>query len=179
VSKNHIRKKILKLRQKKNFKNQPFQIEKIFKFIKNINLKNKVIGCYYPISFEANIVELIKKLQLNNYQVGLPIIHKNFDMDFYEFKFNDPMYINNLGIPEPKKRGKIIPNILLMPLVAYDKNLNRIGYGGGYYDRYIKKMEKKKLIKIGLAFSCQKVNQIPFNKFDKKLDHIFTEKDSY
>ena len=59
-----------------------------------------------------------------------------------------------------------------------DENFNRLGYGGGFYDRYIEKIEKiKKVIKIGLAFSYQKLESIPINKYDKKLDFIITEKE--
>ena len=179
MSKNQIRKKILKLRRKNNFKNKPFQTDKIFQFINKINLKRKVIGCYYPVNFEANIINLIIKLQKNNFLVCLPRIDKNFEMNFYKYKINDPLYINNLGIPEPSKEIKLLPNILLVPIVAFDKNLNRIGYGGGYYDRYINKMKKRKITKIGLAFSCQIIDQIKINKFDKKLNYIFTEKELY
>ncbi len=59
-----------------------------------------------------------------------------------------------------------------------ENELNRLGYGGGFYDRYIEKIEKvKKVIKIGLAFSYQKIKKIPTNKFDRKLDFIITEKE--
>ena len=62
-------------------------------------------------------------------------------------------------------------------MVAFDKNLNRIGYGGGYYDRYITRLKKiKKIITIGLAYTYQKVNNISVNKYDMKLDYIITEK---
>lgn len=179
MSKAQIRKKVLKFRQNINKLNRPFQTEKIFKLIKKIKLKKKIIGCYYPVNFEANIMNLIKKLQKNNYLVCLPIIHKGHKMDFYEYKENEFFYVNNFGIPEPLKSKKLLPNIILIPIVAFDKNLNRIGYGGGFYDRFINKMKKKKLIKIGLAFSCQKVNRIETNKFDKKLDFIITEKNVY
>jgi 5-formyltetrahydrofolate cyclo-ligase len=64
-----------------------------------------------------------------------------------------------------------------VPLVAYDKNFNRIGYGGGFYDRYINKVKKiKKIITIGLAYSFQKVKKVPINKYDIKLDYIVTNK---
>ena len=64
-----------------------------------------------------------------------------------------------------------------MPIVAFDNNLNRLGYGAGYYDRLISKLsKKKKLLKIGLALSVQKINNIPPNKYDEKLDYIVTEK---
>jgi 5-formyltetrahydrofolate cyclo-ligase len=93
-----------------------------------------------------------------NYNILLPAIKKNNQMDFFKWSNNDPLKINQFGIPEPTSSKKIYPDILLVPLVAYDNHLNRLGYGGGFYDRYIEKIEKiKKVIKIGLAFSCQKI----------------------
>ena len=66
----------------------------------------------------------------------------------------------------------------MVPLLAYDANLNRIGYGGGFYDRYIARTKrKKKIITIGLAYSFQKVKKIPINRHDMKLDFVITEKD--
>ena len=66
---------------------------------------------------------------------------------------------------------------MLIPLVAFDKKLNRLGYGAGFYDRIIKSLKKnKKLITIGLAFDFQKVYFIPISKYDQKLDFIVTNK---
>ena len=74
----------------------------------------------------------------------------------------------------------VYPSILLIPLVAFDKDLNRLGYGGGYYDRYISKILKKNfLLTIGLGYSFQKVNKLPTNKHDIKLNYIITEKNIY
>ena len=65
----------------------------------------------------------------------------------------------------------------MVPLVAFDKKFYRLGYGGGFYDRYIGKIsKKKKILTIGLALSCQKVSRLPINKYDKKLDSIVTER---
>ena len=98
-------------------------------------------------------------------------------MDFYKWSFEDPLAINMYGIPEPISKKKINPEILLVPLVAYDNELNRLGYGGGFYDRYISSKEyNKKIIKIGLGFSFQKIKKLPTNQYDKKLDYIITEK---
>ena len=74
--------------------------------------------------------------------------------------------------------SKIVkPDIILIPLVAFDKKLFRIGYGGGYYDRYLSKIKKnKKILSIGLAFSFQEVKKIFPNIYDQKLDIILTEK---
>ena len=101
-------------------------------------------------------------------------------MEFYRYSFKFPMQINKYGIPEPFKSKILLPNILFVPLVAFDDKLYRIGYGGGYYDRYLAKLEKKKFFKsIGFAFSFQKVNKIPINNFDKKLDLVITENRFY
>ncbi len=103
---------------------------------------------------------------------------KNAQMDFFNWSTEDPLEINRYGIPEPTSTEIKYPNILLVPLVAFDKNFNRIGYGGGFYDRYINKIKKiKKIITIGLAYSFQKVDKIQINKHDIKLDFIVTEKE--
>ena len=68
--------------------------------------------------------------------------------------------------------------MIIVPGLAFDKQNYRLGYGGGYYDRYIEKIEKvKKVVKIGLAFSFQKITSIPINQYDKRLDFIVTEKE--
>ena len=98
-------------------------------------------------------------------------------MDFFCWSIKDPLLINKYGIPEPFSGRAVIPSILLVPLVAFDKKLNRIGYGGGFYDRYIKKIKKnKKIVTIGLAYSFQKIKEVPTNQYDIKLDFIVTEK---
>ena len=98
-------------------------------------------------------------------------------MDFYKWSTIDPLVINKFGIQEPTSEKKIYPDILLVPLVAFDKDLNRIGYGGGFYDRYIQKIKKiKKIVTIGFAFSFQKVKKIPSNNYDMKLDFILINK---
>ena len=98
-------------------------------------------------------------------------------MDFYKWYFNDTLKIKQYGIPEPNSKKLIYPDIILVPLVAFDNDLNRLGYGGGYYDRVIRKLSrKKKILKIGLAFSVQKINNVPITKYDKKLDYIVTDK---
>ena len=101
-------------------------------------------------------------------------------MDFCKFSFTDPLKLNKYGIPEPISKKILYPDYILVPLVAFDKNLNRLGYGGGYYDRYIEKINnRKKIITIGLAFSYQEINKVPIQIFDRKLSMIFTEKNIY
>ena len=98
-------------------------------------------------------------------------------MDFFEWRNKDPLKINKYGIVEPISTKKIYPDVIFVPLVAYDNNLNRLGYGGGYYDRYLENIANiKNILKIGLGFSYQELEKIPVNDYDKKLDLIITEK---
>ena len=175
--KSKIRKKILKIRKKRNFNNIKLTFSKIFNEIKKENIKKKVIGGYYPINFEIDILDFLLNIESKCSQVSLPSINENSQMDFFKWSHNDLLKLNKFGIPEPLKNKKVIPDIVFLPLVAFDKRLYRVGYGGGYYDRYIEKVSnKKKILKIGIALSYQKINKVPENKYDKKLDMIITEK---
>jgi|TARA_B100001093_G_scaffold307801_1_gene293752 5-formyltetrahydrofolate cyclo-ligase len=176
VNKSQIRIKISKIRKKNNFKDLSINFNTLNKILNKINIKDKCIGGYFPYNYEVDALKILNKLE-KNYIIGLPKIKKNFDMDFFQWSSKDPLTINKYGIPEPTSKKIIYPSILLIPLLAFDKYLNRIGYGGGYYDRYIKKIKtKKNILTIGLAYSFQKVKVIPVNKYDKKLDYIITEK---
>ena len=175
--KSKIRKKILNIRKEKNKKNIKFSFLKIFKEIKKNISKEKIIGGYYPVNFEIDILEFLNKLKAKGLQISLPVIKKKNEMDFYSWSTKNLLKLNKYGIPEPEQIKKVFPDIIFVPLVAFDKKLYRIGYGGGYYDRYIDKISnKKKIFKIGIAHSCQKINKVPTNKYDKKLDIIITEK---
>ena len=178
MNKSQIRKKILKIRKKNFNKNFKINSEKLIAFLEtNIsNLKN--IGGYYPSNCEIDDLEILDLLEKKDFNTSLPRITKNNQMNFYKWSNNDLLKINKFGIPEPLSSRIFYPDVLLIPLVAYDSNLNRLGYGGGFYDRYIRKIEKiKKIIKIGLAFAFQKTSSIPVNRYDKRLDFIITEKE--
>ena len=172
-----MRKKILKIRKKNFDKNLKININNFISFLKLNTGSANNLGGYYPSNYEIDDLEILNLLSKKNFKISLPIIKKNNQMDFFKWSNNDPLKINKFGIPEPISSKKFYPDILLVPLVGYDNDLNRLGYGGGFYDRYIKKIEKiKKVIKIGLAFSCQKIKNMPLSKYDKKLDFIITEK---
>jgi len=177
VNKSEIRKKILKTRKQNISNNFVINYKHILDILKKYKGYGKVIGGYYPYNYEVNPIEILKKFEKQNYQISLPKIKKNFQMNFFQWSIDDPLSVNKYGIPEPTSNKIVFPKILLVPLVAFDRDLNRIGYGGGFYDRYIDKMKKnKKIITIGLAYSFQKVKKVPVNKYDFKLDHIVTNK---
>tara|TARA_B100002019_G_scaffold269597_1_gene262517 strand:+ start:786 stop:1325 length:540 start_codon:yes stop_codon:yes gene_type:complete len=176
--KKNLRKKLINRRKENYSEINSNYIINIFESIKK-NYKNiKVIGGYMPINFEFDCSKLLKFLETKNYTICLPVIKNNYKMNFYKYSFKDPLKVNKLGIPEPiSSANKVVPDLIFVPLVGYDNNLNRLGYGGGFYDRYFEKnSRKRKIIKIGLAFSFQKIKKLPVNKFDKKINRIITEK---
>tara|TARA_B100000767_G_scaffold190292_1_gene177600 strand:- start:668 stop:1210 length:543 start_codon:yes stop_codon:yes gene_type:complete len=178
VNKLYIRKKILYLRKKNYLKSLSFSSNKFLKFLKKKNIKSKIIGGYYPFNYELDILSILEILEKKSYILSLPKVGKNNIMNFFQWSFKDPLKINKYGIPETISKKKVNPGILLVPLVAFDNQLNRLGYGGGYYDRYISKFQDNdNMIKIGIGFSFQKVKSLPINKYDKKLNFIITEKD--
>ena len=178
--KSFVRKKSFLLRKKKYLPDDTFNFQLIFKLIKKHFGKKKItIAGYYPSSYEVNILKLLELASEYEFSICLPIIKSSSMMDFKYWKYKDPLNINKFGILEPKNSNKkITPDLVLVPLLAYDSNLNRIGYGKGYYDRALKKISKnkKKTIFLGVAFAFQKCLKIPINKHDVKLDYIFTER---
>ena len=172
-----MRKRLINFR-KVNYFNYSVNFIKFKKIIKKFN-SNKVIniGGYYPINNEIGCLEVLERLEENKFKISLPVIKKNNNMDFYEWSIQDPLKVNQRGIPEPFMRKKVYPDVLIVPLVGFDKNKFRLGYGGGFYDRYISKiLNFKKVLTVGFAFSFQELKTIPINKFDQKLDFIFTNK---
>ena len=178
MQKSKIRKKFIKTRKNSNKKNIQIKFDKIYKLLKKItNLRNKIVGGYYPVNHEIDDLNILGRLEKKKITISLPSVTKNYKMNFIKCSLNAPFVLNRYGIPEPSSGTVVNPDILLVPLVAFDKNLNRLGYGGGYYDRLLNKLTKKKeILKIGLALSFQKINNVPITKYDKKLDYIVTDK---
>tara|TARA_B100001057_G_scaffold120418_1_gene119047 strand:- start:380 stop:913 length:534 start_codon:yes stop_codon:yes gene_type:complete len=177
VNKSQIRKKILELRRQKKVKKFIFNFDLILSLLKKKRVAGKIIGGYYPYNYEIDILQILEKFEKKKFIITLPKIKKNSQMNFFQWSKNDPLAINKFGIPEPISEMVKYPDVLLVPLVAFDKNFNRVGYGGGFYDRYIKKIRKrKKILTIGFAYSFQKVKKISTNNHDIKLDFIITNK---
>ena len=178
--KSYLRKKYLIQRKKKYLTANKFNFNLIFKLIRKHFYKKKItIAGYYPSNYEVNILSFLEKVSKSKFKIALPVINSSGGMSFRSWIFKEPLYLIIFGILEPKSsKKKIIPDLIMVPLVAFDNRLNRIGYGKGYYDRSLKKINKikKNAISLGIAYSFQKCKKIPINNHDFKLDYIFTEK---
>ena len=178
--KDRLRKKYFFIRKKRYFDIKPTFFNPLIKLIKK-RYKKKVVNLsiYYPASFEVNIFKLFDLNAIENAKIFLPVITGKNSMHFCKWEKYDVLQINKFGMLEPFESFKsIVPNIMLVPLLAYDNENNRLGYGGGFYDRYLRKYLKKynNIMTIGVAFSFQKHHKIPVSNNDVKLDYILTEK---
>ena len=177
--KSFLRNKFLLQRKKKYLTAKKFDFNLIFKLITKHYYRKKItIAGYYPSNYEVNILKFIEMASKRKFEITLPVIKSSGNMCFKRWIFKEPLYINKFGILEPKNSKKeIIPDLIMVPLVAFDNNLNRIGYGKGYYDRSLEKINKikKNTVALGIAYSFQKCRTIPVEKHDFELDYIFTE----
>ena len=180
LNKELIRKKILNTRKKKYFKVKPSYFNPLINLLNNnFKYKNLLLSIYYPSNYEVDILSLFSVINAKKIKILLPIVESKEKMRFVEWKFLEPLRVNHFGMLEPELSKKsLIPNVMLVPLLAFDETNNRLGYGKGFYDRFLNKFikAKKKITTIGIAFSFQKYNKLPKSKFDVKLDYILTEK---
>ena len=175
-----LRNKFLLLRKRKYLTAKKFNFNLIFGLIKkHFQGKKITIGGYYPSNYEVNILKFLQEATKKKFRITLPVIKSSNKMSFKLWVFKEPLYVNKFGILEPKNsKKKIIPDLIIVPLLVFDNKLNRIGYGRGYYDRSLKEISriKKNTISLGIAYSFQKYKKIPAKKHDFKLNYIFTEK---
>ena len=175
-----LRKKYFFFRKKKYFDIKPSFFNPLIKLIKKkYNKKNINLSIYYPASFEANVLKLFETDIISKLKILLPVLKANNKMHFHKWKKNNILQINQFGMLEPAiLSDHIVPDIMLVPLLAYDNDNNRLGYGGGFYDRYLNKYLKtnNNILTIGIAFSFQKHHKLPVSNNDIKLNYILTEK---
>ena len=137
------------------------------------------IALYISFDGEISTEKLIKILWMQGKQVYLPVLHP-FNPNhllFLRYLPETPMLKNKFGILEPKLNVQnVLPlkelDILFTPLVAFDKQGNRLGMGGGFYDRTLQHWQKSSFIPVGLAHQCQQVEQLPTEAWDVPLHQI-------
>jgi 5-formyltetrahydrofolate cyclo-ligase len=177
--KNLARKRYYLLRKKKYYEINKLFFSPFIDLIKKKFKKRKInLSLYYPSSFELNILKLLDINYISNQNILLPIVQENNTMNFFPWKKNEVLLVNKYGMLEPIKSKINIPDVMIVPLLVFDKYKNRLGYGKGFYDRYLNRYLKnfRNILTIGVAFSFQKHQKLPVNIKDVKLDYILTEK---
>ena len=137
-----------------------------------------VVAGYSPIRSEIDPAPLMQELAARGMRLALPVIAaRDAPLGFRRWAANDKLLRGPLGILEPSPdAAEIVPNIVLVPLAAFDRSGHRIGYGAGHYDRTLARLRvSQKIIAIGLAFAVQEIETIPALPHDVALDYVLTE----
>ena len=156
-------------------------LDKIFFFNRNI----KTASIYYPIKNEITPFDFTKSFKERKIVMSMPVVDiKKKSMLFRKWSPKDDLAIGPLGNLEPTHEKEIIlPQIMIVPMLMFDREFIRLGYGGGYYDKSIIKLknyfqkENFFFTTVGLAYSAQEFNKLPREKHDMNLDYIVTEKE--
>jgi 5-formyltetrahydrofolate cyclo-ligase len=141
---------------------------------------NAIVAGYAAIRSEIDPFPLMGRLAAQRAQLALPVIMaRDQPLQFRVWAPGSALRRGPLGILEPPlEAGEITPDILLVPLVAFDRAGHRIGFGAGYYDMTINALRAKKAITaIGVAFATQEIPQVPATERDARLDLVLTERE--
>jgi 5-formyltetrahydrofolate cyclo-ligase len=141
-----------------------------------------IVSGYSPIRSELDPVPLMRKLAAQGAKLALPaILGRGKSLVFRAWAPGDRLTMGPLGILEPSPAmAELIPDIMLVPLAAFDQLGHRIGYGAGHYDFTLAHLRKAKPITaIGLAFSAQEIKAVPALAHDVPLDYVLTEKKAF
>ena len=142
--------------------------------------RDSLIAGYWPIQSEINPFPLMQAFEDRGYRLALPCLvaeASSYRMIFRRFRIGDDLVSGPFAIRQPKDdNAEIEPDIVLMPLLAFDARGTRLGYGGGYYDRALAELRARRKVRaLGIAFSEQQLAEIPFEAHDQKLDGVITE----
>ncbi len=137
-----------------------------------------VVSCFSTFGNELDTGPLVAALDRLGCRLALPVVgRKGHPLLFRPWKPGDEMKPGPFGILQPlPEKGNVVPDLFLTPLLLFDRDGYRLGYGGGFYDRTLAAARaKKKILAIGLGFEDQAFPRVPRESFDERLDGVMTE----
>jgi 5-formyltetrahydrofolate cyclo-ligase len=140
-----------------------------------------ILSGFMPLKSEINPLPLMRKLVDDGARLALPVVAgRGQPLIMRSWQWGEPLVPGVWGISEPPPTApELQPDILLVPVLAFDRNGHRIGYGAGYYDLTIAQLRAKKPIAaVGIAFAAQEIESVPRTAFDARLDLVLTENET-
>ena len=181
INKIELRKKMHQIRNTLNSRDIEIKSQCIQNKIVNHCIYEQATCIFSYASFrnEVDTKSFHEKILRDGKTLALPKILSKEIMEFYEITNLEQLFQNSMGILEPDESCKMItPSdtkiLMILPGLAYDHCFGRLGYGGGYYDRYLEKYPEK-IIRCGIAYGCQIVEEVPTLPYDQLMDYIVTE----
>lgn len=140
-------------------------------------ISDKIIAAYLPMGGELDPRPLMQALRKNGNSICLPVcINEDAPLVFRRYRHNDALLPDDMGIAAPRATAQqVTPDIVLLPLLAFDGQGHRLGRGGGFYDRTLAELKKRSDCRfIGLAFDMQMVDKCPIAPHDEALHAVLT-----
>jgi 5-formyltetrahydrofolate cyclo-ligase len=143
--------------------------------------RGAIVSAYWPMRDELDTRKLLAKLHGDGMQCALPVMQqKDKPLSFRRWRPGDVLEEASFGVAEPTSdQPTLTPEFMLVPLLAVDGNGNRLGYGGGYYDRTLLQRRQGRagpVVAVGIAYDVQRVPVVPHDEGDARLDWLVTEK---
>jgi 5-formyltetrahydrofolate cyclo-ligase len=138
----------------------------------------RTVACYHAFRSELDTAPLVGALRGQDFRICLPVVEEaGKPLVFQEWSKDSELVAGRYGVKAPASGDRVVPQVLIVPLLAFDDACHRLGYGGGYYDRTIAALRAEAgLLAIGYAFSRQHVRHIPLEPWDVGLDAVVTER---
>jgi 5-formyltetrahydrofolate cyclo-ligase len=140
-----------------------------------------IISGFVPLKSEINPLPLMLRLAEAGAKLALPVVAgRGRPLVMRSYAFGQELNAGVWGIREPKDDApEVAPDILIVPLAAFDRKGNRIGYGAGYYDMTISRLRSMKpVVAVGIAYALQEVPEVPVTPRDAALDLVLTEREA-
>jgi len=140
-----------------------------------------IVSGFMPLKSEINPLPLLQRLADAGAQLALPVVAgRGKPLIMRAWQWGEPLAAGVWGIREPKpEAAEVEPDILLVPLLAFDRAGHRIGYGAGYYDLTIARLRARKPVTaVGIGFAAQEIAEIPATERDARLDLVLTEREA-
>jgi 5-formyltetrahydrofolate cyclo-ligase len=140
----------------------------------------RIAAAYLPIKGEASPVPLLESLAARGTITALPVIvARDRPLVFRRWRPGDPLVAASFGLKEPAADAPAVaPDLIFVPLVAFDRRGYRLGYGAGYYDRTLANLRANNpIVTVGIAHSVQEVQEIPAEDHDQRLDYVLTDRE--
>ena len=147
-----------------------------------VGLNSGIVSGFIPYKSEISTIPLLNALRRNGWRTALPVvIAQDQPLVFRSWAPGEPLVPGVWDIPTPPETAaEVLPDVLLVPMLAFDRDGHRLGYGGGFYDRTLEKLRRlKKVIAIGVAYQAQMVDRVPRGEYDAPLDFVMTEQETY
>jgi 5-formyltetrahydrofolate cyclo-ligase len=141
-----------------------------------------IVSGFIPYKSEITTIPLMNRLRRQGWQTALPVvIAPEQPLVFRAWTPGDQLVPGVWDIPIPAESApEVLPDVLLVPMLAFDRRGYRLGYGGGFYDRTLEKLRAlKPVVAIGVAYHAQMVDEVPTGPYDAPLDHVMTERETF